>query len=91
VTNVERRFRSRIRPIEWLDRNPWGDVHDDTVTFSLTAPIGLDMLAGHLTGHWRFATDRDSSAVARHAISADLYDSGCSVLAAVTFPDQVVL
>jgi hypothetical protein len=22
---------------------------------------------------------------------ADLYDSGCSVLAAVTFPDQVVL
>jgi hypothetical protein len=28
----------------------------------------------------------------RHrAISADLYDSGCSVLAAVTFPDQVVL
>ena len=33
------------------------------------------MLAGHLTcnrGHWRFATDGDSSAVARHAISADL-------------------
>jgi len=24
-------------------------------------------------------------------ITADLYDSGCSVLAAVTFPDQVVL
>jgi hypothetical protein len=24
-------------------------------------------------------------------IAADLYDSGCSVLAAVTFPDQVVL
>jgi len=23
--------------------------------------------------------------------AADLYDSGCSVLAAVTFPDQVVL
>jgi len=29
--------------------------------------------------------------LAAHAISADLYDSGCSVLAAVTFPDQVVL
>jgi hypothetical protein len=27
----------------------------------------------------------------RDAGSADLYDSGCSVLAAVTFPDQVVL
>jgi hypothetical protein len=24
-------------------------------------------------------------------VAADLYDSGCSVLAAVTFPDQVVL
>jgi hypothetical protein len=24
-------------------------------------------------------------------VSADLYASGCSVLAAVTFPDQVVL
>jgi hypothetical protein len=56
-----------------LDRNSWGDVHDVAVTFTLTTPIGpLDMLAGHLTGHWRFATDRDSSAVARHAISADM-------------------
>jgi hypothetical protein len=35
------------------------------VTFTLTAPVGLDMLAGHLTGYWRFATDGDSSAVAR--------------------------
>jgi len=33
----------------WLDRNSWGDVHDDAVTFTLTAPVGLDMLAGHLT------------------------------------------
>ena len=29
-----------IRPIEWLDRNPWGDVHDDAVTSTLTAPDG---------------------------------------------------
>jgi hypothetical protein len=35
-----------MRPIEWLDRNPWGDV---AATFTLTAPVGLDMLAGHLT------------------------------------------
>jgi len=46
-----------IRPIEWLDRNPGGDVHDDAVTFSLTAPVGLDMLAGHLTLQpWALAT-----------------------------------
>ena len=44
-------------PIEWLDRNPWGDVHDDAVTFTLTAPVGLDMLAGHLTLQpWALAT-----------------------------------
>ena len=73
MTNVERRFRSWIQPIEWLDRNSWGDVHDDAVTFTLTAPVGLDMLAGHLTGHWRFATDGDSSAVTAHAISASIW------------------
>jgi hypothetical protein len=57
MTNVERHFRSWIRPIEWLDRNPWGDVHDDAVTFTLTAPAGLDMLAGHLTLQpWALAT-----------------------------------
>jgi hypothetical protein len=39
------------RPIEWLDRKSVGDVHDDAVTFTLTAPVGLDMLSGHLT--WR--------------------------------------
>jgi hypothetical protein len=49
VTNIEHRFRSWIRPIERLDRNSWGDVHDDAVRFTLTAPVGLDMLAGHLT------------------------------------------
>jgi hypothetical protein len=48
VTNVEHRFRSWIRPIERLDRNSWGDVHDDAVRFTLTAPVGLDMLARHL-------------------------------------------
>ena len=30
-----------MRPIEWLDRNPWGDVHDDAVTSTLTAPVDL--------------------------------------------------
>jgi len=38
-----------MRLIEWLDRNSWGDVHGDAVRFTLTAPVGLDMLAGHLT------------------------------------------
>jgi hypothetical protein len=65
-----------MRPLEWLDRESWSDVHDDVVTFTLTAPIGLDVLAGHLIlgnrGHWRFATNDDSSAAAGHAIS-DLY------------------
>jgi len=32
-----------------LTRNSWGDVHDDAVTFTLAAPIGLDTLAAHLT------------------------------------------
>ena len=41
----------------WLDRNSWGDVHDDTVNFTLTGPVGLDMLAGHLTMRpWALAT-----------------------------------
>ena len=30
-----------MRPIEWLDRNPWGDVHNDAVTSTLTAPVDL--------------------------------------------------
>ena len=49
MTNVEHRSRSWIRPIERLDRNSWGDVHDDAVRFTLTAPVGVDMLARHLT------------------------------------------
>ena len=36
-----------------LDRNSWGDVHDDAVTFTLTATVGPDLLAGHLTSQLR--------------------------------------
>jgi hypothetical protein len=32
-----------------------------------------------------------SAAIMKRKIAADMYASGCLVLAAVTFPDQVVL
>lgn len=49
-----------------LTANPVG-LHDDAVTFVVTASVGRDRPVGHLTsqpGDWRFVTDGDSSAVA---------------------------
>jgi hypothetical protein len=46
--------------------NPAG-LHDDAVTFVMSASVGRDRPLGHLTsqpGDWRFVTDGDSSAAA---------------------------
>jgi hypothetical protein len=46
---------------------------------------------GRRMARLRFLTPRDRYLPGQARIAADLYASGCSVLAAVTFPDQVVL
>ena len=76
---------SWIRPIEWLDRNPWGDVHDDAVPFTLMAPVGRDMFAGHLTLQpWALAT-RPQMVTARQS-RGTRYRRVCSAVKAPTPP-----
>jgi len=58
---------TRAEAIPNVGQNPLLTLADRKI---IPGKWGLDMPAGHLTGHWPFATDGDSSAVARHAISA---------------------
>ena len=58
---------TRAEAIPNVGQNPLLTLADRKI---IPGKWGLDMPAGHLTGHWPFATDGDSSAVARHPYSA---------------------